>query len=285
MRSRETRGARRGVRVARRLGKGLGYALLALLGLLLLLLACVNLPPVRAFVAARTNAALAQTFAGRLSIEHIGTIGWNGVSGVHARAFDDAGQQVVEVHGARVSMPWPQLVWDLLVRKPNPLVIRIDHVALDHADVTLRDDGSGTPTLATTFLPRHPSTGPPSAQQTVVTLADIEVDHAWVHGALGTLPPLDAEVARLAGTLHVDDSATTIDVARSELEARNLPGVGDGQGRFSGKMQIAALVGINAAEVHFRGHVAGVPVMADATLGDEQVAALIHAVAPAEALT
>src|SRR5688572_10875168 len=104
--------------MVRSLGRGLGYALLALLALVVLLLACVNLPPVRAFVATRTNAALAETFAGRLQIDRIGAIGWRGVSGVDARVFDAAGRQVIDARGLSGSLPWQRLVWDLLVKKP-----------------------------------------------------------------------------------------------------------------------------------------------------------------------
>ncbi len=282
MKGPEKRGASRAARVARRLGKAFGYALLAFLGLVVLLLACVNLPPVRGFVAARTNAALRETFAGRLSIERIGAIGWRGVSGVDARGFDASGQQVFDVHGASVSLPWPRLVWDLLVDKPNPLRIRLDRAALEHADIALWDDGSGAPTLAKMFLPRKPQGGPPSKQQTVVTIEAIEIGHAWVHGALGAVPPLDADVFDLAGRLEVDPSATTVELDGARLALRGLPVVQSGDGRLSGRMKLASVPDERAAQLRFAGQAGGAALQLDAALAGQRVSALVHVVATAE---
>ncbi len=284
MKGPEKRGASRAARVARRLGKAFGYALLALLGLMVLLLACVNLAPVRNFVAARTNAALSETFAGRVSIERIGAIGWRGVSGVDARGFDAAGKQVLDVHGASVSLPWPRLVWDLLVKKPNPLRIKLDRTALEHADITLRDDGTGAPTLAKMFLPRKPSVGPPSNKETVVTISAIEVGHAWVHGSLAAMPTIDSEVYDLAGRLDVDPSATALELGSTRLTLRGLPIVQSADGRLSGRVKLARAAGERELEVRFAGHLAGSALSLDAALKAQRVSALVHAVAPAEAV-
>jgi hypothetical protein len=249
MRSTNERGKSRPRRVLRGLGKALGYGLLGLLALLVVLLACVNLPFARAFVATRANAALSESFRGRVVIERIGAIRLDGVAGVDARLFDAAGKQVLDARGLSVALPWPRLLWQLVVEKPESATIVIQRVSLAHADVALRDDGSGAPTLSTVFEPREPSPPSPGPPALVVVEA-IELQHAWLHGTLGGAPAIDAELRTVAGRLRLGGPNAERDAALS-----------------------------------LRGRVMGSTLSADAAIARDRVRALVHVVAPPEAVT
>lgn len=61
-------------RVLRKVARWVGYIFAGLLGLVAVLLLCINLKPLREFIRARANSALATSFVGTLTIQRIGYI-------------------------------------------------------------------------------------------------------------------------------------------------------------------------------------------------------------------
>src|SRR5690606_6316108 len=127
------------------------------------------------------------------------------------------------------SLQLPKLVWDLVVAKPNPTVIVLESIDLRHAEVVLRDDGSGKPTLARTFQSRKPSE--PETSKTFVDLQNVELGHAWIHGAFGSAPALDVELWRMAASARIADT-TQATLERLRFEARGLPKAVDPRGEL-----------------------------------------------------
>ncbi len=271
-------------RVARWLFKAFLGLFALLLGLIAIAIACINLPPVRAFVASKTTALLAGTFKGKLVIERIGSVGWSGVNDVDAHALDPAGKRVITVRGLSAHLPWPRLVWDLVVAKPNPQTIEIHDVSFEHAEVALRDDGSGTPTLADTFASPTPSTGP-SGTQTNVVISSIAFCHAWVHGALGSAPPIDADLAELRAKLRLDDAATFAAVDHLRLAARGLPQRIDPRGELRARVRLTKDEAKRELFARFRGEVASVPLTAQARLSGQSLDAVVQGVAEPAAVS
>ncbi len=274
---------RRRARVARWLLRAFLGLFALLLGLIALAIACINLPPARAFVAEKVTAALSGTFKGKLVIERVGSIGWSGVDRVDARVLDPDGKRVLAVQGLSAHLPWPRLVWNLVVAKPDPNTIELYDVSFDHAEVVLRDDGSGKPTLANTFAPPKPSPGP--GKQTNVVIQRISFRHAWVHGRLGSAPALDADLADLAGDLRIDTEATSASVERLQLAARGLPSALDPKGELHARVRLTKQAAERDLFAHFRGEVARVPLTAQARLKGTSVDGVVRGVADPSAVS
>jgi translocation and assembly module TamB len=263
-------------RIARVALRVLGAVLLTAAVLSLVAVLGANLPFARAFIVERTNAALATSFAGRLEIERLGAVAFDGVSDVDGAVFDSSGRKVVDARGLDVRLRWPGLVWDLLVRRPDPVVITIDRVDLRHAEVVLVDDGSGAPTLARAFEPRTPP--PPSApsSKTIVKLRSVHLGHVWAHGKLSSAPPLDVELRDSSAELEFTDT-TRIVVETAELEARGLPREADPKGKLRGTLELGPKPKERRAEVTFEGTVARIATRLSGKLDGDAIESKIHA--------
>lgn len=243
---------------------------------LLLALALVGLRTsfARETVRVRVNAALSELFQGRVQLDRIGQITLHGVSGVDARVYDPNRKQVIRVQGLSVVASLPDLGWQLLMHGDQPeLVLAVVHV--DHADVTLRDDAELGVSLASSFLPRSPTPKVPGAPPSGPHLRVLRAlfDHVWVHGRLGSSPPLDADVKRLHAALSQSPQAGfQLDLAELELVARALPGGLDPRGHVTGKVVAPAdaAQGPLRLEGSFAGRAAESPVtLAASWIGDE----------------
>ena len=250
------------VRGGRLFAKGLLGLIVFVLFVPVALVTALRFEGVRARVASIADQALETTFRGRLLIDRIE---WVDFGRVRARGHidDAAGRTVIRVDGLEARVFWPVLV-ARVVSGQAPLRIDLAEISVDHAEIRLIDDGSGAPTLASAFDPRTPS--PPSTEPgPVVSIPTIAVRHAWVHGAIGGTPPIDAELRDVALSLHLDDAALTLPVERAELLARNLlPQKLDPRGSVRGRLWLPfAAEKRPAVNASYRGRLAGT--RADAT--------------------
>lgn len=265
----------------RRYAKRLGVAALALLGLVVVLTAgalfSLRFAAVRSFAVTRVNAALNDTFKGRLVVRRVGNIGLYGVSAADAQLFDPAGHRVLDVHGLEASLSVPSLVWAALTEKSKPLTIHITQASLRHVEVVLIDNGSGSPTLADAFLPKTPS-APSSGPGTIVIIDRAVFDHAWVHGSLSGSPPLDVELKNALATLRTDDANTALAVKKVALIARGLPQGLDPVGDLQASLDIPSASDKSiGARAHYRGTAARIPLELDANFVDDQLTATLEA--------
>jgi translocation and assembly module TamB len=264
-------------RYAKRAGFGvaglLAFVVLAVVGVLFSL----RFAAVRGYVVTRVNGALADAFKGRVVLHDVGSLGLGGVEAADAEIFDPAGHRVVDVHGLRAQLSVPTIVWSALTKKSQPLTIRLTSVGLRHAEVVLIDDGTGSPTLASAFLPKTPSPAS-SGPGTVVIIERADFDHVWAHGAVGGSPPLDVELKKALLTLRTDDVKTEIVVKRAGLVARGLPAGADPVGDLQASLSIPAAADKPlSARAHYAGSAAQIPVVLDASYVDSRLTATLDA--------
>jgi translocation and assembly module TamB len=268
-------GAReRGSRVGRWLVRVLVGLLLLLALLPVLVLFALRLELVRARVAATVDSALAETFRGRIRIDEIRSFDFNGVA-ARARVSDETGRTVVRVDGLEARVFWPKLLLRALSGQ-EPLTIELDEVRLEHAEVELVDDGSGAPTLAGAFQPRAAG-APASGPGPIVSIRRIFAEHIWVHGGLGGLPPLDAEVSSVGLSLHLDERGLLIPVERATLVARGLPAGLDPNGTLRGRLELPEGTAPIEADASYTGLLAGTAVEARFSLAGDELSLTLDA--------
>lgn len=224
------------VRITAKVLLGLVVGVLAVFTLALLAL---RLPPVKAEALERTNEALADLFKGRLYIEHLGEVTLDGVRGVELRVEDPQERTVLHARGVRVDLFWLGLVWQAVVTKPPVLSVEIDEVSIDHVEVRLIDDGTGTPTLAQAFEPAKPSEPSEPGTGTRVIIPEIQLRHVWVHGVLDALT-IDGELERAQANLAVEVEQIEAGLEIARLRARALPYDVNPDGKLSARVRIPA---------------------------------------------
>jgi|GEM_PF-818838 len=253
-----------------------GFVLLAVVGVLFSL----RFDAVRGYIVTRVNGALADSFKGRIVLHRIGSVGLGGISAADAEIFDPAGHRVVDAHGLSAELSVPMLVWAALTGKSQPLTIRFSSVSLKHAEIVLIDNGTGSPTLADTFLPKTPSppSPPSSGPGPIVIIEHAQLNHVWAHGSLGGSPPLDVELKKALATFRTDDVQTAIEIKHTRLLARGLPQSVDPLGDLRGSLNIpAAPDKALSAHAHYAGTAAAIPVVLDASYVDSNLKAHLEA--------
>jgi hypothetical protein len=262
----------------RRLGRVLSRialgVLLLLLGLVLLVTLALDLPMVRELVRKRANAELEQALMGKITLDRLGELGFRGVGGVEATITDPGGRRVIVVRGVEVDVFWPRIVWSALT-DDGFIDVGIDGVRVRHAEVVLRDDGTGGPTLSATFEPRTKTktpSGPPTDVR--VRVSRLRADHAWIHGKLGGAPPIDGEFAELLAALRSDAKGTTLSLDRTKLTFRALPNSVDPSGNLSGRLDLPPSGGPRGS-ARFAGVVAGAKLQADGAWNGATLHALV----------
>jgi translocation and assembly module TamB len=230
--------ARRGLRLA---GKVLAIFVVALLGLVAVVLLTINLPPVSQWVAGRVNAALEPTFKGRLVLHRLGHIDFGGITGAELEVFDPGGKSVLMARDIDVRLFWPGVAWQALVEQPAMLRVPIDRVALEELDVTLLDDGNGSPTLALAFEPKEPPPAEePASGGTSIELEELAVETIRVRGALAGIDPIDTDLSGLSASLQNDPTGTHAVLHHLGITARQLPQVGDVTGTLTADVMLPA---------------------------------------------
>jgi translocation and assembly module TamB len=227
-------------RAFRWLGFGFLYLVLGVVLLFVVALVAINLPPVSSFVAGKVNAALEPTFKGKLGLERLGTIDLGGVSGAELVVHDAAGQKVLHARDVDVRLGVASLAWNAVVKRPDPLVIPITVISVHDLDVQLIDDGQGSPTLAQAFEPREPSAPEEEGGKTAIVIDALRVGKIQVRGALASPGPIDADLTELEASLRSDPAGTQIVVDRLDVAARQLPTVGELDGRLHADVRLPA---------------------------------------------
>ncbi|HEU4535759.1 MAG TPA: hypothetical protein VFS00_16650, partial [Polyangiaceae bacterium] len=214
---------------AHRAGGALAAAAFFALCFVASLLAHGDTPAARRFVARVASSLLSSIFEGRLELDSIEHVGFDGVDVGRVRVYDPAGRRVIEGRGLHARSFVPDLARRAL--GGGPLIISIPRVRLEEAEVTLvpvRDaDGGSTVSIEGAFRPRP---GPPEPDPEVgtlprvimVELPAIELGHGWVHGEPAAGLPIEADVFEARASLSAGNRGVYLDVGRSALGSRFL---------------------------------------------------------------
>lgn len=210
-----------------------GAALLVPLFALLLgasLLAHGDTPAARRFVARAATALLSSIFEGRLELDSIEHIGFDGVDVGRVRIYDPAGRLVIEGRGLHARSFVPEIARRAFAG--GPLAISIPTVRLEEAEVVLRPErraeGGATVSIEATFRPRPGAPEPEPEVGTLprvveVDMPAIELGHGWVHGEPAEGLPIEADVFEARASLRAGNRGVVLDVGRSALSSRFLP--------------------------------------------------------------
>ncbi|MDB4935504.1 MAG: hypothetical protein JWP87_2476 [Labilithrix sp.] len=275
-------------RAFRILAETLATALVFIVALVAAIVLHLDVPAARRVVADQTSRVVSAALAGDLDIDRIGHLGLRGVSGVRARVVDPEGVEVLSVAGARARFDALDVARAVLAGKRD-IVVRVDHVTIDHADVLVDGDGAGGLRLANAFTPSAAAPGPekgrtnelpaPGAPHVRVLIAPFSVAGAWVHGRPPSAPAVDADLRDLSGDAQFGPERTHVAVEHVAVATRGLPRGLDARGALRGGLTVPSQAtdkGI-AADAAFEGTIARIPTTANARLDGARLDAFVSA--------
>jgi translocation and assembly module TamB len=207
----------------RLVGKSAGVLVLVVLTLALGVLLSLDLPPSRNLAVRELNRVLVSQFKGTVVLTRLGHLGVLGVSGVDAKVTAADGTRVITVRGigARIS---PLTILKSALFGKGDLRIRVADVSVDAVDADLDAAPDGSLELVRAFDPRSPAAPPtPGARGIAIDLPAIRLTHAWVHGVMAGVPPIDADVNDVRAAFLSATNTTKLDVSRLALTVRGLP--------------------------------------------------------------
>jgi translocation and assembly module TamB len=239
------------------------------------LLVHVGTPPMQRAVVARVNAALAPVFAGKLTIDRVGSLGLASLGGVDAHMDDPDGRTVIRATGVAGQVSTADLVRSLL---SGEIIVGIPVASLASAEVSLESDDEGSLRIARAFLPRTPSYPASSGPGVRVSMPRLHLGHVSVRGAPAGAPPLDANADEVDASLAVTPGHVDVDVASARWAARDLPAGLGAQGLASGHLALPSPTG-RALGLHVTtdARLAAVALKADATYDGGQIEATVDA--------
>jgi translocation and assembly module TamB len=225
----------------------------------------------RRLVARGASSILGSIFLGKIVVEEVDHLGWEGVVVRRASVIDPSGRRVIAARNVKVAVPLARLAQELVFGEG--IRLSFDRVTVEDADVDLdRDAATGRLRIVEAFTPRPKPPAPPSTAvpKTVrVALGDIRIVHAHAHGEPTPGVPIDAEGDDIPARVDVvTQEAVRVDVdgfaVRSKLVTPLDP---------KGRAEYHLLVPI-AGKIHdkpvmtarFEGLAASVPVTATARM-------------------
>jgi translocation and assembly module TamB len=189
-----------------------------------------DLPATRRFVAQLSSRILGDIFLGKIVVDRIDHIGFDGVDVAAAHVLDPTGRRVINARGVHGRFSLLGLARSLLSPGPG-ISLTFADIDVDDAEVVLDTLPSGSMRLEETFRPKPPKVPPkppkpplkPKAPL-VVLLPDIHVEHVWAHGEPSPGVLIDAEGSNARGAVRVDSrTGVGVDVERFGLTSRFLP--------------------------------------------------------------
>ena len=255
--------------------RALIVAITFLVALVAAVLAHLGLPSARRIAVRELNAVLAPSFAGTITVEDVHGLGIFGARGVTAHVDAADGTRVLYARGARAAIFPFRVVRSFLFGKGD-IAIDIDVLSLDYVEVNLDTDEHGDLKLAHAFDPKTP-TPPPTKPGRGMRLdfPRAGARHVWVHGSIASVPPIDAELDGVTGSLLVAPDMTTIDLSNVALLTRAMPDGANPRGEIEAHVKIPSGDGDTDLAALFAGFVGGIPTMANASMRGKQFDAVL----------
>jgi translocation and assembly module TamB len=209
-------------RFARTALSSLGLVAVFVAGTTVGAVAHLDRPAGRRLVAQLVNQVLDPLFKGKLIIEKIGKIelAVGRVDGIDAHLVDAEGNTVITARGISVQLSVPVLLASL--RGTGPIRVLLGRAHVDSAEGLLREDASGTLSIASAFDSPPSPTPTTAGRDVVIELTHLSVGHAHAQGVLSG-QPIDADVDGVEGDLRSDPQALTANTQRFPFHARALP--------------------------------------------------------------
>jgi translocation and assembly module TamB len=182
-------------------------------------------PAARRFLVKTIDDVLRSQFQGHLVIDKIDRLVLRRglIQGVDLHLDDAEGHRVVTARGVRVAFSPTTLVRSLL--GAGAIKLAISELHIDFADVVLREDASGAPSVAGAFASKEPSPPPDPTKPSkgfALTVDGLVLEHLWAHGRLSG-QTIDADLQHLGATLALDDAALRAKLSPVQIHARALP--------------------------------------------------------------
>jgi translocation and assembly module TamB len=265
-------------RVLRVLAKTLAHSAVFVTALVVGLALHLNAAPLRRAVALHVATALAPVLSGRLQIDSVGRLGFDGIDRTDVVVLDPSGAVAGRAFGVNARIDLRGLLRSVFAAK-GPLVIDLADVSIDAIDLNLDVAPDGTIGVVRAFTPKPTSSSPGSPGRDVhVALPRIRVRHAWGHGQLAAGIALDADANAVQGSLLVDTPKVTVHVTHVDLLTRGMPLGADADGSLQGDLALPAPSGEPfAAKALWSGSVAKIGETASATFDGDILDASVDA--------
>ena len=183
----------------------------------------LDLGAARRVIVTQLGSVLAGQFQGTIQVTRLAHLSVFGVRGVDATVAAPDGTEVIVAKGAAVRISPLTLAKGALANS-HELKIQVDSIRVDHVEANLDSAPDGSLKLVHAFDPKTPPTPPsPNDRATVIDLASIGLTHAWVHGQMAGVPPIDADIGALDAAFLSTASVTKLDARHLTLAARGLP--------------------------------------------------------------
>ena len=266
-----------GMRLPRWAGAFLGTLFVFVSSVVLGAIVHSNAPSTRRLAMREVNAILAPSFRGRVRIDSLGGLGLFGVSGANATVDDPSGRSVIVAKGVRVRLATWAAVRSALFAKSAPLTVDLSDLSIDTLDVCVDTDPSGQLDLVNAFAPRsRASASDPNARGFYLDLSKITLRHAWIHGHMAGVPPIDADIDGLRGTFTVAPDALEGSIARAMVLARGIANGADLVGSPEARVHWPSNASTTRdVRVEWEGSVAGIPHSVHASLACDRVDAVV----------
>ena len=254
--------------------RALATAIVFLAALVLGFVVHLDVAAPRRAVVARVNQLLTPVFAGKLTIDRVGSLGLTSLAGVDAHVDDPDGTTVIRATGIAGRFSTVLLLRSLVA---GEIDVEIPEASLASAEVNLDTDDEGTPRIAKAFLPRTPSTSTTPGPSVRLSMPRLHLGHVSVRGRIAGAPPLDGDVDDADGSLAVTPGGkVAIDVPRARFALRALPGGLDARGDAVAHLALPSPQGHDfGLRVSTHATVGTIAAQADATYDGGQVDATV----------
>jgi translocation and assembly module TamB len=231
----------------------------------------LDLPAARQFATRELNSVLLARFKGRITIEHVAMLHVDRVGGLDVRILAADGTSVIVARDVRARIHPIAFVRSLLRGAGDLNVFDID---VQFLDVCLDATEAGPLKLQSALEPLNPSstTGRPLR----LAFRDVTVRHAFVHGQMNGVPPIDVDLVGLRGMVRVEPTGVAVDVSHVALVARGMPQGANPRGTLAAHVQVPSKTGHSLGlDASFDGSIGNIPATARAALDGNHLDAVL----------
>jgi hypothetical protein len=251
------------------IGAALTFAV-ALAGAVLLHL---DLPAARRFATRELNSVLSAQFKGRITLEQVAMLHADQLGGLDVRITAADGSPVIVARGVRARIH--PIAFAKSVLRGADLDVGVFDIDVQFLDVCLDSTDAGPLKLQSAFQPLYPSKAG-GGRRLRLAFQKVTVRHAFVHGQMKGMPPIDADLEGLRGTVRVEPSGVAVDVTHVAFVARRMPQGANPHGNIEAHVQVPSKtghsLGLNAS---FDGDIGGIPATASAAIDGDHLDAVL----------